>query len=74
MSSHRFEGKVAVVTGAASGIGAATARLMGKEGARLVLGDLNEAGLTSLAADFEGALISAWCQLRTRLRGQLQIR
>ncbi|MAN74981.1 MAG: 3-oxoacyl-ACP reductase [Henriciella sp.] len=59
MSSHRFEGKVAVITGAASGIGAATARLMGKEGASLVLGDLNEAGLTSLAADFEGALISA---------------
>lgn len=35
--ASRFEGKVALVTGAASGIGLATARRLGSEGARVVL-------------------------------------
>ena len=40
-----LEGKVAVITGAASGIGLATARLFAREGARLSLGDVDaEAG------------------------------
>ena len=38
---ERFEGKVAVVTGAASGIGAETARRFAREGARLVLADVD---------------------------------
>jgi len=37
----RFEGKVVLITGAASGIGAATARRFAGEGARLMLGDIN---------------------------------
>ena len=37
-----LEGKVAVITGAASGIGLATARLFAQEGARLSLGDVDE--------------------------------
>ena len=55
--SGRFVGKVAVVTGAASGIGAATARRFGQEGASLVLADLNESQGGSLAAELarEGA-------------------
>ncbi len=40
----RLSGKSVVITGAASGIGAATAELFASEGANLVLGDLNEAG------------------------------
>ena len=39
-----LEGKVAVITGAASGIGLATARLFAREGARLSLGDVDEKG------------------------------
>src|SRR5947209_326185 len=35
----RFESKVAVVTGAASGIGLATAKRLGAEGARVVIAD-----------------------------------
>lgn len=40
MNGLRFSGKVAVVTGAASGIGLATAVRLGSEGARVVLADL----------------------------------
>ncbi len=44
----RLEGKVAIVTGAAQGMGAATARLFVHEGARVVLGDvLEEKGVHS---------------------------
>ncbi|MBI4963190.1 MAG: SDR family oxidoreductase [Desulfomonile tiedjei] len=41
----RLDGKVAVITGAASGIGRATAILFSREGAKLVLSDWNEEGL-----------------------------
>jgi len=39
----RLEGKVAVITGAGSGIGRATARLFAREGARVVVAELNAA-------------------------------
>jgi glucose 1-dehydrogenase len=45
----RLEGKVAVVTGAASGIGRGTAIRFAREGADLVVADLNEAGLEETA-------------------------
>ena len=40
----RFDGKVAIVTGGASGIGQATARLLAGEGARVVVADVDPAG------------------------------
>src|SRR3546814_11204864 len=39
--SNRMAGKVALVTGAASGLGAAQARLFAKEGAKVVVADMN---------------------------------
>ncbi len=44
-------GRVAFITGAASGLGLCTARHMAAEGARLVLADVNEKGLADFAAE-----------------------
>jgi len=48
--SGLLEGKVAAVTGSASGIGLASAEAMIAEGARVVFVDYNEAALTELVA------------------------
>ena len=44
LSGARLEGKCAIVTGSATGIGKATATLFAKEGARIVVSDVDEAG------------------------------
>jgi 3alpha(or 20beta)-hydroxysteroid dehydrogenase len=54
MSSHKLTGKVAVITGAARGQGAAEARLFVAEGARVVLTDVNSDG-TSVASELGDA-------------------
>lgn len=51
----RLRGKVAVVTGAAKGIGRATAELFALEGARLVINDVDEGGLANLREKLEGS-------------------
>jgi 3-oxoacyl-[acyl-carrier protein] reductase len=44
LSGARLEGKCAIVTGSATGIGKATATLFAQEGARIVVSDVDEAG------------------------------
>lgn len=47
----RLEGRVAVITGASNGLGAATARRFAREGAKLILGDINVDAGAALADD-----------------------
>jgi NAD(P)-dependent dehydrogenase (short-subunit alcohol dehydrogenase family) len=52
---NRLRDKVAVVTGGASGIGLATARLFAQEGARVIPLDINASGNDSLRVDLTSA-------------------
>jgi 2-hydroxycyclohexanecarboxyl-CoA dehydrogenase len=48
-----MQGQTVVVTGGASGIGKATAFLLAREGARVLIGDIDEAGGRAVAAEAE---------------------
>ena len=50
----RLKDKVAIVTGAASGIGEEIARTYAREGAKVVIADLNEQGAVATAAQLGG--------------------
>ena len=49
--SRQFDDKVAIITGAASGIGRASARLLAARGARVVAADINAAGAEQVAKE-----------------------
>ena len=49
----KLRGRIAVVTGAAQGIGRVTALRLAKEGADIVVADINEEGLKKVASDIE---------------------
>jgi NAD(P)-dependent dehydrogenase (short-subunit alcohol dehydrogenase family) len=51
----RFEGKTVLVTGAASGIGLATAKHFAREGGALALVDMNREGLSAAKAEIKGS-------------------
>jgi len=53
----RIENKVAVITGAGSGIGLATARLFIEQGAKVVAADWNEEAVTSAAKEIGGSIV-----------------
>lgn len=52
-SPQQFAGKVIAITGAASGLGLATAHLLASRGAKVSLADLQEAALQKVKADIE---------------------
>ena len=53
--SRSIEGSVAIVTGAASGMGAATAKLFAEQGARVAALDMNAEPLAAVVGDIEAA-------------------
>ncbi|HTY93275.1 MAG TPA: SDR family NAD(P)-dependent oxidoreductase, partial [Steroidobacteraceae bacterium] len=53
--SHSIEGRVAIVTGAGSGLGREHALFLGRRGARVIVNDLAHAAAESVAADIEAA-------------------
>ena len=54
---RRLEGRVAVVTGGASGIGLASVRRLADEGARIVIGDVDPASGEAAAAEVDGIFV-----------------
>lgn len=56
----RLQGKVAIVTGGATGIGRSIAVRFGREGARVIVADINDTAGEATAADAGGNL----CALR----------
>jgi pyridoxal 4-dehydrogenase len=61
--SRRFESKVAIVTGAAQGIGKAIAVRLAQEGARVVVADVNAAGAEAAAAAIGNGAFSVECDV-----------
>ncbi len=51
----RLDGKIALITGAASGFGAATGKVFAREGAKVVLTDKNEGGVQAVAREIGNA-------------------
>ncbi len=62
----RCKGKVALVSGAASGIGAATARLLAGEGARVMLADIDASAAAAIAAEIGPAAASVALDVRAQ--------
>jgi NAD(P)-dependent dehydrogenase (short-subunit alcohol dehydrogenase family) len=67
--SGLLDGKVAIVTGAAKGLGSAIARKLSEAGSTVVLSDLDEAAVSSAAAGLAGCG-SAVCDVRDEAQVQ----
>ena len=59
-----LRGKVSVITGGGSGIGAASARAFAQEGAKVVVADRDEASARAVAAEIDGVAVA--CDVRRK--------
>jgi NAD(P)-dependent dehydrogenase (short-subunit alcohol dehydrogenase family) len=62
-SMRRFEGRVAIVSGAAQGIGRAIAERLGQEGATVAVADLNGQGAQATAKAIGGKAFAVACDI-----------
>jgi 2-keto-3-deoxy-L-fuconate dehydrogenase len=78
----RVDGRKALVTGGASGIGAATCRALHAAGAQIAIADIDQAGAEALSRELSGAsvlilditdeaLVSAWWAAWSRPRQRI---
>jgi len=70
--SKRLEGKIAVITGAASGIGAATAKTYVEQGAKVVLGDIQDDAGAVLAEALGGTEHAVFCHCNVTSEAEVQ--
>ncbi len=70
-ASGRIAGKVAVVTGGCSGIGLATVRRFVAEGAKVVIGDINDEAGAALVAELGGEDVARYCHVDVTSKEQV---
>jgi 3-oxoacyl-[acyl-carrier protein] reductase len=68
----RFKDRVALVTGAGRGIGAATAQLLAKEGAKVAVSDLDEAPAKEIAGPIGGLAIACDVSDRAQVESMVE--
>jgi NAD(P)-dependent dehydrogenase (short-subunit alcohol dehydrogenase family) len=71
--TRRFDGKVAVVTGGASGIGLAIARRLVAEGASVVIADVNAQALTNVQRQLGAAVACATADVRVEAQVEAMV-
>ncbi|WP_129661392.1 3-oxoacyl-ACP reductase [Rothia uropygialis] len=72
VKAHRLDGKSAVITGGASGIGLATARRLAAEGARVVIADVSEEQGRAAASEVGGLFVKTDVTDAESVRGLFQ--
>jgi NAD(P)-dependent dehydrogenase (short-subunit alcohol dehydrogenase family) len=72
--ARRFEGKVGLVTGGASGIGLAISRRLVAEGASVVVADVNDASLKRTTAELGSAIATATVDVRIEAQVEAMVR
>jgi len=70
----KLQDKVAIVTGAASGFGRAIAERFALEGARVILADINGAGVREVAAGFGDSVIAVTCDVSRKADVEAMVR